>query len=53
NPDHYETFATIFDKFTAENFHPSLISEKSRTKSTSNNVLISAKIRDYIKCSFC
>ncbi|RGB22464.1 hypothetical protein C1646_776055 [Rhizophagus diaphanus] len=49
NPDHYEQFANLYGKLTTEQFYPSLINEKSKTEPVPSNILISAKIRDYIR----
>ncbi|CAB4382612.1 unnamed protein product [Rhizophagus irregularis] len=53
NPDHYEQFANLYGKPTTEQFCPSLINEKSKTEPVPSNILISAKIRDYIRCNSC
>ncbi|PKC00198.1 hypothetical protein RhiirA5_428549 [Rhizophagus irregularis] len=53
NPDHYESFVNLYGKSTTEKFCPSLISLVSKTEPAPSNILVSAKIRDYIKCNFC
>ncbi|PKY32786.1 hypothetical protein RhiirB3_451218 [Rhizophagus irregularis] len=53
NPDHYESFVNLYGKSTTEKFRPSLISLESKTEPALSNILVSAKIRDYIKCNFC
>ncbi|GBC02216.1 hypothetical protein RclHR1_04500004 [Rhizophagus clarus] len=49
NLDHYEQFVNLYGKLTTEQFCPSLINEKSKTEPVSSNILISAKIKDYIR----
>ncbi|CAB4426708.1 unnamed protein product [Rhizophagus irregularis] len=53
NSDHYEQFANLYGKTTTEQFCPSLINEKFKTELVPSNILISAKIRDYIRCNSC
>ncbi|CAB4401187.1 unnamed protein product [Rhizophagus irregularis] len=53
NPDHYKQFANLYGKPTTEQFRPSLINEKSKTEPVPSNILISTKIRDYIRCNSC
>ncbi|PKY34602.1 hypothetical protein RhiirB3_499282, partial [Rhizophagus irregularis] len=53
NPDRYETFANLYGKFTTEKFRPSLINLNSKAELAPSNILISAKIRGYIKCKSC
>ncbi|GBC34983.2 hypothetical protein GLOIN_2v1766196 [Rhizophagus irregularis DAOM 181602=DAOM 197198] len=53
NSDHYEQFANLYGKPTTEQFCPSLINEKSKTELVPNNILIFAKIKDYIRYNSC
>ncbi|UZO20186.1 uncharacterized protein OCT59_011442 [Rhizophagus irregularis] len=53
NPDHYETFANLYSKPTTEKFRSSLINLESKAELVPSNILISAKIREYIKCNSC
>ncbi|GES76141.1 hypothetical protein GLOIN_2v1773127 [Rhizophagus clarus] len=53
NPDYYETFANLYGKPTTEKFCPSLINLNSKAELVPSNILISAKIRGYIKCNSC
>lgn len=43
----------MYGKPTTENFRPSLINTKSKAEPAPSNILISAKIRDYVKCNSC
>ncbi|PKC56500.1 hypothetical protein RhiirA1_473900 [Rhizophagus irregularis] len=51
NSDHYETFANLYGKLTTEKFCSSLINLNSKTELAPSNILISTKIKDYIKCN--
>jgi len=41
----------MLGKSTTEKYHFFLISMKSKTEPVPSNILVSAKIRDYIKCN--
>jgi hypothetical protein len=43
----------LYSKPTTEKFRPSLINLKSKAELVLSNILISAKIRGYIKCNSC